>query len=238
MLGYDLVRRSAAPSFRSDSPEPDFTERDIRDYERVKPFTLTSSERVLAVTQAIRHVVRRGLEGAIVECGVWKGGSMMAAAHALLEAGTSDRDLHLFDTFEGMSQPTEVDIDFAGKGPVQYMEVTPEMTAGLELVRANLMSTGYPESRLHFTKGKVEDTLPAKAPEKIALLRLDTDWYESTRHELLHLYPRVVRGGIVIIDDYGHFQGCRKAVDEFLETLDAPVFLSRIDYTGRLIAKP
>jgi hypothetical protein len=238
VLGYDLVPRSAAPGLRSDFPEPDFTERDIRDYGRVKPFTLTSSERVLALIQAVRHVVRSGLEGAIVECGAWKGGSMMAAAYALLEVGTTDRDLHLFDTFDGMSEPTEVDIDFEGNGPARYMKKTREMAADLGLVRANLMRTGYPESRLHFIKGKVEDTLPANAPEKIALLRLDTDWYESTRHELLHLYPRVVRGGIVIIDDYGHFQGCRKAVDEFLNTLDARVFLSRIDYSGRLIVKP
>jgi hypothetical protein len=87
-------------------------------------------------------------------------------------------------------------------------------------------------------KGKVEDTIPLRAPPKIALLRLDTDWYESTRHELEHLYPRLSPGGIMIIDDYGHWQGARAAVDEFLERTAAPLFLHRIDYTGRLLIKP
>ena len=72
-------------------------------------------------------------------------------------------------------------------------------------------------------------------PERIALLRIDTDWYESTRHELVHLYPRLSPGGVLIIDDYGHWQGARKAVDEYFQ---AGLFLNHIDYTGRLAIKP
>ena len=109
--------------------------------------------------------------------------------------------------------------------------------AGLEEVRRNVLSTGYPEDRIAFIQGKVEDTIPGTIPEKIALLRLDTDWYESTRHELTHLYPLLSSSGILIIDDYGHWQGARRAVDEYLGAMPAPTYLHRIDYTGRLALK-
>ena len=85
--------------------------------------------------------------------------------------------------------------------------------------------------------GLVEDTVPSQAPEVIALLRLDTDWYKSTWHELEHLYPRLSVGGVLIIDDYGHWEGARRAVDEFIEAKGLRLFLSRIDYTGRLAIK-
>jgi len=91
--------------------------------------------------------------------------------------------------------------------------------------------------RIHYVKGMVEDTVPEQAPEKIALLRLDTDWYESTRHELEHLFPRLSSGGILIIDDYGHWAGAKEATDEFIARHRLQLFLSRIDYTGRLAVK-
>ncbi len=105
------------------------------------------------------------------------------------------------------------------------------------VVRETIDSAGYPSERVHFVRGQVEDTVPEQAPERIALLRLDTDWYESTRHELLHLYPRLASGGVLIVDDYGHWDGCRRAVDEYFSTEAEPVLLSRIDYTGRLAVK-
>jgi hypothetical protein len=105
-------------------------------------------------------------------------------------------------------------------------------------VQANLRSTGYPPERIHYVVGKVEDTLPQAAPERIAILRLDTDWYESTRHELEHLYPRLTAGGVLIIDDYGHWAGARRAVDEFLARTESAILLNRIDYTGRIGVKP
>ncbi len=110
--------------------------------------------------------------------------------------------------------------------------------APLADVQRNLSSTGYPPERLHLIAGRVENTIPDQAPEQIALLRLDTDWYESTAHELAHLYPRVVRGGIVIIDDYGYWRGARQAVDEFIQRCPDALFLMRIDNTGRLFLKP
>jgi O-methyltransferase len=104
-------------------------------------------------------------------------------------------------------------------------------------VRETVLSSGYPEARLHFVRGPVEQTLPEHAPERLALLRLDTDWYESTRHELEHLYPRLADGGVLIVDDYGHWEGARRAVDEYFDGRAAPLLLSRVDYTGRIAVK-
>ena len=104
-------------------------------------------------------------------------------------------------------------------------------------VRELVLSTGYPAERLHLVHGPVEETLPARAPEEIALLRLDTDWYESTRHELVHLYPRLADGGVLIIDDYGHWEGARRAVDEYFATEAPSLMLNRVDYTARIAIK-
>ena len=98
--------------------------------------------------------------------------------------------------------------------------------------------TGFPADRAVFVPGKVEETIPASAPERIALLRLDTDWYESTYHELVHLYPRLEAGGVLILDDYGHFEGARRAVDRYFDENGARPLLTRVDYTARVGVKP
>lgn len=211
--------------------------------ETVRPFTLTSPERISALCHSVRHVARHGIPGDIVECGVWKGGSMMAAAMTLLGEHDLSRTLHLFDTFEGMTPPTEVDRRAVeGIQASALLEQADKSSpiwayASLEEVRANLASTGYPTDRLRFVKGKVEDTLPGEAPSSIAILRLDTDWYESTKHELIHLYPRLSVGGILIIDDYGDWEGARKAVDEYINDNRLPLLLQRIDQNGRSAVK-
>ena len=107
----------------------------------------------------------------------------------------------------------------------------------MEEARANLLCTGYPAGKMQFVKGKVEDTIPASAPEHIALLRLDTDWFESTYHELIHLYPRLSPGGILIIDDYGYWQGARKAVDRYIEEHQLKLLLTRVDDSARMSVK-
>jgi hypothetical protein len=219
----------------------DFPPAWVETIERVLPFTQTSPERVAAVCAATEHVVAAGIPGAIVECGVWRGGSMMAVALTLRRLGAADRDLHLFDTFAGMTRPTDADRDFAGNpvmpGWAHHQEGPPDPCAvSLDEVREALAATGYDPKRLHFVEGPVEETLPDRAPGRIALLRLDTDWYESTRHELVHLYPRLEAGGVLIIDDYGHFEGARRATDEYFAA--DPVLLARIDYTGRIAVKP
>ena len=95
----------------------------------------------------------------------------------------------------------------------------------------------YNPKLIHYVKGKVETTIPEQAPKQISLLRLDTDWYASTKHELENLFPRLSPGGILIIDDYGDWQGARKAVDEYVANHAPSLFLSRLDYTGRISVK-
>lgn len=209
---------------------------------RVAPFTMTSPERRASLIGAVDHVVRHRVAGDIVECGVWRGGSMMTIALALMARGDTSRHLWLYDTFEGMSEPTEHDRDPTGVLAAERLKTSLKdsalwAVACLDDVRANLLSTGYPPDRLHFVRGKVEDTIPGDGPHRIALLRLDTDWYESTRHELQHFYPRLSAQGVLIIDDYGHWQGARRAVDEYFGQRSEPVFLHRVDYTARLIVK-
>jgi O-methyltransferase len=228
-LLWHLAQRVAWP--------PDFSPQDMALCRAVERRTMTSPERIVALAESVRYVNRNGIPGAIVECGVWRGGSVMVAAMVLLDAGEKSRELLLFDTFEGMTAPGARDVSLSGKHAVASApEGSCESTEAE--VTENLRSTGYPPERIRLLKGRVEETLPGNAPEQIALLRLDTDWYESTRHELLHLYPRLSPGGVLIVDDYGHWSGARQAVDEYFATLARPPLLLRIDYTGRSCIKP
>jgi hypothetical protein len=207
---------------------------------RVTPYTMTSPERVNALIRAVRYVAEHDIPGAIVECGVWRGGSMMAAAETLIGLGRTDRDLYLFDTFEGMTEPGVADLKPNGKSAAATFQERRVVgtdgsdwcRASIEEVRANLQGTGYPAGRLHFVKGRVEDTIPSAAPPAIAVLRLDTDWYDSTRHELEHLFPKLAQGGVLIIDDYGAWMGARQATDEYLARTRRRILLHRIDGAG------
>jgi O-methyltransferase len=234
-LGYTVSRTPKS----GEVAWPDLDEETIALFRGVAPFTMTSVERVSALHESIKYIVRHNIPGSFVECGVWKGGSMMAAARTLMRLGT-ERDLYLFDTFQGMPPPTSFDADLHGIPADILLKTNPLTTAiaPFEEVSRNMFSTGYDRIHIKFVRGKVEDTIPDQAPGEIAFLRLDTDWYESTKHELVHLFPRLAKGGILIIDDYGHFIGAKKAVDEYFLELGVPVFLNRIDYTGRLAVKP
>lgn len=225
---------------------PDFDDATNELFATVKPFTLTTPERVFALQEATRYIVRHKISGDFVECGVWRGGSMMAAALTLLAAGDRSRRLVLFDTFEGMPRPADVDVDFAGKSQreawdreaLQERQKPSWGAASLDDVQEAMRLTKYPEDQIVYVRGKVEETLPENAPDRIALLRLDTDWFESTYHELVHLYPRLVSRGVLLIDDYGHFRGARKAVDQYIAENHLPLLLQRLDYTGRICVKP
>ena len=208
--------------------------------------SLTSRRRILANVDAVRYCVDRDIPGAIVECGVWRGGSAMSMLLALRDLGREDRDVYLYDTYEGMTEPTEHDISpldgdarehyraALERGEPVYPEFFDPETFNEEIVRRNVLSTGYPEAKVHFVRGRVEETLPEHAPEQIALLRLDTDWYESTLHELVHLYPRLAPGGVLIIDDYGHWEGARRAVEEYFAEQGGRPLLHRVDYAARM----
>ena len=237
-VGYELT----SPADRHRLSLGDLTPADRALVARVEPFTLTSLDRRASLVAAIDHLVKHRIAGDIVECGVWRGGSMMLAAQALMARGDSSRELWLYDTFEGMSEPTAEDKSVHGETAAARLARTTKgegvwCEASLDDVQANLWSIGYPRERIHFVKGKVEDTIPATLPGRTALLRLDTDWYESTRHELAHLYPLLVRHGVLVIDDYGYWQGARQAVDEYFGAAAEPVFLHRIDNTARLVVK-
>ncbi|BDQ11540.1 TylF/MycF family methyltransferase [Sediminibacterium sp. TEGAF015] len=225
---------------------PDFEQIHSTIIEKVRPYTMTSPERLYGLIESVQYVVKNNIEGAMVECGVWKGGSMMAIAETLLALGVSDRELFLYDTFEGMTAPTEEDIDQLNRDAASQLKQDASKKAesvvwaysGLEEVKQNIARTGYPSEKIHFIQGDILKTIPTQMPGQTALLRLDTDWYESTKHEMEHLYPLLVSKGILIIDDYGFWKGSKKAVDEYLQQHQVPLMLHRMDETGRSAVKP
>ena len=231
--GWRLVRAGVPPDIDAQSREI---------ITAVRPFTMTDPEKLYALISGVRYVHARRVPGAIVECGVWRGGSMLAAALTLRSLGVDDRDIHLFDTFTGMPPPSDIDRYVTGGSARDHLAATGQGSsvwarASVTEVERNLSASGYPRDRLHFVAGRVEETLPDHAPGEIALLRLDTDWYESTRHELDHLYPRLVSGGVLILDDYGEWEGARLATDEFLTEQAAALLLVRVS-GARVAVKP
>ncbi len=224
---------------------PDFEDFHIEIIKKVRPYSMTSNERLYALIEAVKYVVQHNIPGDLVECGVWKGGSMMAVAETLLKLGVSDRKLYLYDTFAGMTAPTDEDKDMEEQSASELLikdanhkkESVVWAFATIDEVKNNISTINYPSANIHFVKGDILKTIPATMPEKIALLRLDTDWYESTRHEMKHLYPKLCSKGVLIIDDYGFWKGSRKAVDEYIANHKIPLLLNRIDDTGRTALK-
>jgi len=221
------------------------TARDAEVIASLRPFTMTSSERLWSLLNAVRYLENESVPGDFVECGVWRGGSVMAMAGELRNLGAIDRRIWLYDTFAGMTPPTVEDVE-AGTGvTATTMLDTTEVgdgnnvwcVAGRADVEANVRGTGYPFEKFTFVEGDVAQTLTHTVPETIALLRLDTDWYESTRIGLEVLYPRLAVGGVCILDDYGHWQGARKAVDDYFEDLGHRPYMHTIDYSGRVFIK-
>lgn len=220
---------------------PDFSDNDIELMNFVRPYTMTSPERMFSLIKAMEYIENANIEGDVVECGVWKGGSSMIVAKKMKELQKHpSRKLYMYDTYEGMNEPTAEDVQYDGQGAKNMLDTSDKFHdqiwcySALDEVKANMQKTGINMEQVVFVEGKVEDTIPNTIPEKIALLRLDTDWYESTLHEMNHLFPLLVKGGILIIDDYGHWQGARKAIDEYVKKHQVNIFLNRIDYTGRI----
>lgn len=240
-FGLQVSRISSRPRLPVEA-----TPRDTALIESLAPFTMTSGERLWSLLNAVRYVIREDILGDFVECGVWRGGSVMAMASQLRELGVLDRRIWLYDTFTGMTDPTSIDIEeSSGTSARAMLDNTPFRegnnvwcVAGRTDVEANVTSTGYPFEFFTFVEGDVVDTLPQTSPTTIALLRLDTDWYESTRTALEVLYPRLAVGGVCILDDYGHWQGARRAVDEYFDSHGWQPFMHPIDYSGRIFIKP
>ena len=243
-LSRSIRGKSDAPQPVAAQLPPDLDPRDREILANVQHATMTSPERVSALCSAVRYIQDARIPGDVVECGVWRGGSMMAVASVLQEQPGLSRHLWLYDTYEGMTAPTAEDRDSWGAGADSQLAEQDRddprsvwCVSQLEEVQHNLQQTGYAEAQMSFVKGPVESTIPEQVPDQIALLRLDTDWYSSTKHELEHLYPRLAPGGVLIIDDYGHWNGCRQAVDEYFAEAGIPMLLHRIDYTGRMAIK-
>lgn len=206
----------------------------------VSPYTLTKLDTIQSLIDSVKYIIKNNVEGDFIECGVWKGGSIMTMIKTLQELNVSDREIFLYDTFSGMSKPTSEDIASDGRiAPDLYAGITGEMrrendAVPLDKVQRNISSLNYDENKIHYVKGKVEDTLSNNNHKKIALLRLDTDWYESTKCELELLFPKLVKGGILIIDDYGDWNGSKKATKEYLKKNNIKMMLHRLPGNERI----
>ena len=245
LTGYEL-RKPRPP--KVESPQPalkvpkDFDEVMADIVRAVWPYTMTGFEKLHATISAVRYVTRYDIPGDIVECGVWRGGTMQAIARTLDSLGVHERDLYLYDTFEGMTTPTEKDVRRDGATAAEQLATRGRNSAvwavaSLDDVKAGFKGVPYPDERIHYVKGPVEETVPGTLPDQISILRLDTDWYESTAHELTHMWDRLVSGGVLMIDDYTYWQGSRQATDEFLDRTGARLLMIRMG-SGRVAVKP
>lgn len=179
---------------------------------------------------AVQYVIKNNIDGVFIECGVGDGQFERIWINELKKYNTV-RDIYMYDTFSGLTMPGKYDYTCEkaswnmNKDEVLKTwekQIIDDKTNGwcytpLEKVKESLEMTGYPSNKLHYIVGDVLQTLqhPENIPDKIAILRLDTDWYESSKFELEQMYDSVVRGGLIIFDDYYHWDGQRRATDEF-----------------------
>jgi O-methyltransferase len=217
-FGFD-IQRYAKPGQERFPPAVEAEFKEL--YKEFRPYTMLQWVKLYNAYKASLYVAKNKLPGAIVECGVWRGGCVGLMLATLAKHGHTDADVYLYDTFTGMSEPGPED-RHSRKGTAANDIFAAKEKKGegwchgdLNDVTAVIAKSGYPQDRIHFVAGKVEDTIPATIPQAISLLRLDTDWYESTKQEIEHLYPRLIKGGILIVDDYGVWDGSRKAIDEY-----------------------
>jgi O-methyltransferase len=247
LTGFE-IRRIPARDFTKVEPV-EFAEADRKVLRFVleNRMTMVSPQRLVATIKACKHVAQAGIAGDFVECGVWRGGNSIAAKLTFENYG-SNKKVWLFDTFAGMTPPTEFDAtQFSSRSTKeQFAEAQREdhnewCFASLNDVRSNFEKADADLSGVRFVAGDVTKTLSDKdnLPEAISVLRLDTDFYDSTKAEMEVLYPRLSRGGSLLIDDFGHWDGARKAVEEYLQALPPPErpLLHFTDYTGRMGVK-
>jgi len=246
-LGYQVRKKS--PLFCEKASEAS----DV--INTVRPYTMLSHERLLSLFTQVEFCENAEIPGCYVECGVWKGGSVGLMAMANMKYGVQPRHLHLFDSFQEICEP-----DASVDGERAINEVKSRSTGGVngELkplsgiydsfggpgsLEGNKMLLekiiGYDPSYVHYHKGWFQDTLPEVTNiDKIAILRLDSDWYASTKICLEHLYDKVVPGGFIIIDDYGTYEGCRKAVDEYIYNNNIKAYFNYVDMVCGYWIKP
>lgn len=206
-------------------------------HEKVRRMTLTSIERQYALFNAVTYVVENGIPGDIVECGVYKGGSMFLVGLRLKQL-KADRKIWMYDRFEkGMTEPGPDDIPIEGVGADHFYRVG----LGVPVSQVIGLFNNYGISNFQVVPGDVRETLRREEnlPPMISILRMDTDWYDSSLVELERLYPRLVSGGVAISDDHGHWLGQAKAFNDYFEKhfeFRKP-YLNRNDYSCRTWVK-
>ena len=208
-------------------------------------YSMTSDLRKWALIQSFKYIIDNNIEGDFVECGVWKGGNLILIKKLMERYNITNRKIFGYDTYEGMSEASNFDIKKDNtKASIKYEKLKKNNSnqinwnfASKEEVIENLNNNVKDTSNIDLIKGKVEETLQLSKniPQKISVLRLDTDFYESTKIELEVLYAKLSVGGVLIIDDYGSWKGSRKAVDEFFH--NKKIWLHYIDHDGRLLIK-
>ena len=245
-VGYDIIRADQG----SDALPVEFSkaDADVLNFVLDHKLTLVSRQRLIATINACKHAVLAETDGDFAECGVWRGGNAIAAKLTFDNYGSSKR-IYLFDTFAGMTAPTEYDTSrFEGRSADEQFEQARReghnewCFASLDDVRANFSKAGIDPGDIHFVRGDVVKTLADRInlPDAISVLRLDTDFYDSTKAEMELLYPLLSTRGSLLIDDFGYWDGSRKAIVEYLEALppsERPL-LHYTDFTGRMAVKP
>jgi hypothetical protein len=234
VFGYSIIAKNTF-NYNSDLTDQ---EKKILNYVLGNRLTMGSNDNLAATILAVRYICQNKIKGNFVECGVWRGGHGIAAALTFNLYNRKNKVI-CFDTFLGMTKPTDNDFSAYGKvkAIAQFNSSSREKHnewcyATFEEVQENFLRAGISPSSFQLVKGDVSKTLRNNKVGTISFLRLDTDWYESTKIELKYLWPLLSKTGVLIVDDYGHWQGSKKAVDEFFES-DPTILFHAIDYSSR-----
>jgi O-methyltransferase len=225
-------------------PELSIQEIQAITYVKNNHLTMGSILKLIDTAMAVKYIIKNNISGDFVECGVWRGGHSILAKK-IFELNGSDKKVWMFDTFTGMSKPNAVDakISKPDKAIIKYnltknKNFTSWCYAPLNIVINNCIKANINLKQIYFIKGDVLKTLNKEnLPESISFLRLDTDFYKSTKKELEILYPRIAKNGVITIDDYGSWQGSRKAVDEYFLKNKVNLFFNIVNYSQRTAIK-
>ena len=238
MLGYEVYKTNYKIPF-----PVEFSNEEKKIIDSIEDYTMTNRARIFTLINIFKEITHNDIIGDFVECGVWRGGNLIML-QKLNDLYQQNKTIHGFDTFEGMTESGEFDIDLRNIKSKELLKSTKKINnkkniwayCDIENVRKNI-SKNLPKHNIKLIKGDVKNTLldHNNLPNKISILRLDTDFYDSTKIELEILYPRLSKGGYLIIDDYGHFKGCQKAVDEYFK--NSKITLHYSDYSCRFFKK-
>jgi len=237
-LYLDLLKKSLTDTLFRREPDPDGSEERlvpdfVEHYIRGAAVTMLPRARLDNLQLCVEDALKNNVAGDLIETGVWRGGATIFMRGILKAHAIGDRNVWVADSFEGLPKPDEKAFPLEAEvhaGPVMT-KLYKHLAVGIEDVKLNFKAYGLLDKRVQFLKGWFKDTLPGAPIERLAVMRLDGDYYESTRDALQNLYHRLSPGGYVIIDDYGEktWTYCRKAVDEFRAEHNIRARLRRVD---------